>query len=764
MGALSWPEEALRANIIAQVSLALNRIWTEWYPSRGYSFNITGSPGYDQAYVNGRTVFAVMERLTAELFNTFVQRSGDAEPYFTEYCDGKTVTCPGMKQWGTVDRAREGMNALQILRYYYGNRVQLVTTDNIAAIPSSYPGSPLRRGSTGTNVRILQKQLSRIAKDYPSFGKPAVTGTFDEATENSVKKFQKQFSLTADGVVGRATWNKVSLIYVSVKDLAELTSEGETAEGAQSTGGWPGTVLRRGSTGSSVEQVQFWLSDLAQFDSSLMRVTVDGSYGAATERAVRAFQQKQSLTADGAVGQRTWNTLYAAWVDAQSDLGGTAQGQTNKDGELTVPAADSAYTDDTGTAVVGQYTVIVTDTAEKPVKGALVTLLAGEDGEKDAFTVLLPDGRLLDGNDQTVVTVLLPTAKPATGLNVEVSDEQRNHAARDTDKKGQITVPDASGSAGEIIGTDTGDEDKSNTVNVDVADQDGKPVEDAEITVDKDGAVSVTLPDDFTFDEDGPVTVTITDNQGEAKPGVSVTVEDGDGTTAAGETGKEGKVTLPAAYHFAYLVGYRDGTIGPNRNMTRGEAAAVFARVLSEARGDELEGLRRSRFPDVRRDAWYADYVAYLEKLGVVVGYPDGLFHAEATITREQFVAMSVRLDEWMELETYDSKRGSFPDVPGSHWAADYIQEATRNGWIVGYADGLFHGGDQITRAEVAAIVNRMLGRTADERFIRHNEDELTTFRDLQNPHYWAYYDLMEAANGHTIVTGAEDETWHEVR
>ena len=323
-GTLSWPEEALRANIIAQVSLALNRIWTEWYPSRGYSFNITGSPGYDQAYVNGRTVFAVMERLTAELFNTFVQRSGDAEPYFTEYCDGKTVTCPGMKQWGTVDRAREGLNALQILRHYYGNRVQLVTTNNIAAIPSSYPGSPLRRGNTGTNVRILQKQLSRIAKDYPSFGKPAVTGTFDEATENSVKKFQKQFGLTADGIVGKATWYKISYVYVSVKDLAELTSEGETAEGIQSAGGWPGTVLRRGSTGSSVEQVQFWLSDLAQFDSSLVRVSVDGSYGAATERAVRAFQQKQSLTADGVVGQTTWNALYAAWVDAQSDLGGTA--------------------------------------------------------------------------------------------------------------------------------------------------------------------------------------------------------------------------------------------------------------------------------------------------------------------------------------------------------------------------------------------------------------------------------------------------------
>ena len=265
-----------------------------------------------------------MERLTAELFNTFVQRSGDAEPYFTEYCDGKTVTCPGMKQWGTVDRANEGMNALQILRYYYGNRVQLVTTDNIAAIPSSYPGSPLRRGSTGTNVRILQKQLSRISKDYPSFGKPSVTGMFDEATESSVKKFQKQFGLTADGIVGKAAWYKISYIYVSVKNLAELTSEGETAEGTQSAGGWPGTVLRRGSTGSSVEQVQFWLSDLAQFDASLPGVTVDGRYGAATERAVRAFQQKQHLTADGVVGQTTWKALYAAWVDAQSDLGGTA--------------------------------------------------------------------------------------------------------------------------------------------------------------------------------------------------------------------------------------------------------------------------------------------------------------------------------------------------------------------------------------------------------------------------------------------------------
>ena len=451
-------------------------------------------------------------------------------------------------------------------------------------------------------------------------------------------------------------------------------------------------------------------------------------------------------------------------VIVKADLGGTAQGQTNKDGKLTVPSVESAYTDENGEAVVGQYTVIVTDIEKAPIKGALVTLLPGEDDVKDAFTVLLPSGRLLDGNDQTVVTVLLPDTTPAKGLNVEVSDAKDNHAAKDTNKNGQITVPDATGSAGEIIGTDTGNPDKSNTVNVDVTDEDGKPVDGAEIAVDEDGEVSVTLPDAFDFDEDGPVTVTVTDNQGGAKPDVPVTVTDGTGTTAAGETGKDGAVTLPDEYHFAYIVGYGDGTVGPDRDMSRAEAAAVFARILSEARGDDLTNAHASSFPDVDTEAWYADYVAYLEQLGVVIGYDDGKFHAGASITREQFVTMCVRLDEWMALETYESERAGFADVKDGHWAAEFIHEATRNGWIVGYPDGKFHGGDQITRAEVVTIVNRMLGRAADETFIRHNEDSLNTFRDLQNPHYWAYYDLMEAANGHTIVTGAEPEVWHEVK
>lgn len=320
----AWPEQALRANILAQISLALNRVWTEWYPSRGYTFNITDSPAVDQAFTEGRTVYAVMERLTAELFSTYVRRTGDAEPYFTEYCDGKLVTCKGMKQWGTVDRANEGKTALQILRYYYGNDVNLVTTNNIAAIPESYPGTALRRGSTGTAVRILQRQLDRIAKDYPAFGKPTVNGTFDAETESSVKAFQKYFSLTADGVVGRSTWYKISYIYVSVKELAQLTSEGESMDATVTGGTWPGVVLRRGDTGTYVELVQFWLSTLAEFDTDIPDLTVDGNFGAGTERSVKAFQTKAGLTADGVVGQATWDALYLAWVDVQSDMGGTA--------------------------------------------------------------------------------------------------------------------------------------------------------------------------------------------------------------------------------------------------------------------------------------------------------------------------------------------------------------------------------------------------------------------------------------------------------
>ncbi len=317
----TWPEQALRANIHCQISLALNRIYTEWYPSKGYTFNITNSTSYDQYYVHGRTVFDVMTRITDDIFNTYLRKRGTVNPYYSEYCDGKSVTCPGLKQWGTVTLANQGRSALQILRYYYGSDIEIVRTSNIQSIPQSYPGSPLRQGDSGTAVFTLQRQLSRITKDYPFLGLLTVDGVFGSKMTATVKAFQKQFNLTADGVVGRQTWYKISYIYVSVKDLAELTSEGETSSGTLSDGTWGGTTLRTGSTGSAVEQLQFWLNTLAQYDSSISSVTVDGVFGSGTAAAVRAFQRKYGLTVDGVVGRTTWTELYDQFRSIQSDNG-----------------------------------------------------------------------------------------------------------------------------------------------------------------------------------------------------------------------------------------------------------------------------------------------------------------------------------------------------------------------------------------------------------------------------------------------------------
>ncbi len=323
----TWPEEALRANIHAQISLALNRVFTEWYKSKGFSFQITNSTAFDQYYVHGRNIFEVMSRITDEIFNTYVRRPGTVEPYYTEYCDGKTVTCKGMKQWGTVSKAEEGMNALAILQHYYGN-IEMVRCQNIGAIPQSYSGTALRIGSKGEAVKVIQRQLNRIANDYPFLGKLKVNGEFQRDTENVVKKFQKQFSLLEDGIVGESTWYKISYIYVAVKKLAELTSEGELSNGELVAGVYPGTAFKVGSTGPHVEEIQFWLNQVGQYVTTIPVLGEDGIFGDETRRAVIAFQDYYNLTADGIVEEVTWNKLYAEYCSIESDVdnGGNSPG------------------------------------------------------------------------------------------------------------------------------------------------------------------------------------------------------------------------------------------------------------------------------------------------------------------------------------------------------------------------------------------------------------------------------------------------------
>lgn len=314
----TWPEESLRANIHCQVSFILNRVFTEWYPSRGYNFNITNSTAYDQYYVYGRNIFKSISDIVDEIFNEYIRRPGRIDPYFAEYCNGTTATCAGLSQWGTVTLAQNGRSALEILQFYYGN-VELASTNNIRAIQSSYPGSPLRRGSSGKDVRTLQQQLNRIRVNYPAI--PAINtvdGVFGTETENAVKAFQRIFDLTPDGIVGKSTWYRISYIYVAVKRLGELNSEGERPQYDDNS--YPG-LLRFGDTGSAVQNLQFYLKTIAAFNPFIPDLSIDGFFGNDTENAVRAFQRTYRLSPDGIVGETTWNRIVSVYLDVTE--GGT---------------------------------------------------------------------------------------------------------------------------------------------------------------------------------------------------------------------------------------------------------------------------------------------------------------------------------------------------------------------------------------------------------------------------------------------------------
>ena len=312
----TWPEQALRANIHCQISFVLNRIYTEWYRSRNYPFDITNSTSFDQKYIHNRATFESTDKIVDEIFNTYVTRQFNREPYFTEYCDGKQVTCNGLKQWGTVDLANQGKNALEIIRYYYGNDIQINETDYIANVSTSYPGTALRRGSTGENVRIIQAQLNRISDNYPAIPKQTVDGAFGATTENAVKTFQKIFNLTQDGVVGKSTWYKISYIYVAVKKLAELTSEGEAIE----DGAYPGFPVRQGDRGINVVIVQYYLTLASQYVSTVSPVELDGVFGSGTKAQVINFQRYYNLTADGVVGPATWDKMYRLFLSIRDGV------------------------------------------------------------------------------------------------------------------------------------------------------------------------------------------------------------------------------------------------------------------------------------------------------------------------------------------------------------------------------------------------------------------------------------------------------------
>lgn len=219
----TWPETTIRANIFCIVSFTLNRIYTEWYRSKGKNFQITSSTAYDHAFNYGRNIYDSISMIVDEIFSTYVRRIGKKQPLFTQYCDGKSVTCPEwLSQWGSKYLGDQGRLPYEILQHYYGYDIELVTANKVEGIPESYPGFDLTIGSSGTPVRTIQEQLNRIAQNYPLIPKLALDGRYTDKVAQSVKVFQSVFSLPQTGVVDYATWYKISDVYVGVSKIAEL--------------------------------------------------------------------------------------------------------------------------------------------------------------------------------------------------------------------------------------------------------------------------------------------------------------------------------------------------------------------------------------------------------------------------------------------------------------------------------------------------------------------------------------------------------------
>lgn len=221
----TWPDDTIRANILAIMSFTLNRVYTEWYRNKGYDFTITSSTAYDHKWIYGRNIFASIDRIVDELFENYLSRSNVRQPILTQYCDGKQVQCRNrgwMTQWGSKALGDQGYSAIEILRTFYGNDMYINVAEAISGIPSSWPGYDLDIGASGNKVRQIQEQLNTIAEAYPAVPVVTADGIYGPETQNSVRIFQSIFGLDQTGIVDYPTWYKIQEIYVAVSRIAEL--------------------------------------------------------------------------------------------------------------------------------------------------------------------------------------------------------------------------------------------------------------------------------------------------------------------------------------------------------------------------------------------------------------------------------------------------------------------------------------------------------------------------------------------------------------
>lgn len=304
----NWPLDSLKSNILAQISFALNRIYNEWYRSKGYDFDITSSPIYDQSFGENRQFFERTSQVVDDLFNNYIVKNEQVQPLFAQYCDGKITTCEGLSQWGTVSLANQGKSPIEILKYYYGDDIKLIYNAPVEANIMTYPGFPVELGTAGDFVRMIKIQLNRISQNYPAI--PKITDDnayFNVETENSVKKFQEIFNLEQTGIVDKSTWYKIKYIYNAVKRIADIYSEGITIDEATLLFN---KRLQYGDSGEYLKALNYYLNVISYFDSDLpfLNLTTN-DFTNDTKEAVIAFQNKYNLTANGIVDADTWKVL-----------------------------------------------------------------------------------------------------------------------------------------------------------------------------------------------------------------------------------------------------------------------------------------------------------------------------------------------------------------------------------------------------------------------------------------------------------------------
>ena len=303
----TWPTEAIKANVLAQASVALNRVYTNYYRNRGYDFDITSSPAYDQTYVYQRDIFENVSDIVDEVYDSYIRRVGSVEPLFAQFCDGIEVNCDGIKQWESVELAEAGLNYEQIIQRSYGADVEIVRDVPTQSPQPRAPEQPLSEGDSGAAVEIMQRRLNRISANYPGIPKIyPVDGFFDTTTAAAVRRFQEVFNLTPDGIIGRATWNRINAIYTAVKNLAALSSEGLSVSELQTQ---YETELSEGANSSGVFTLQYYLAYIALFIQSVLAPTTDGSFGPATRDAVISYQRTYGLPQTGIVNEATWNSI-----------------------------------------------------------------------------------------------------------------------------------------------------------------------------------------------------------------------------------------------------------------------------------------------------------------------------------------------------------------------------------------------------------------------------------------------------------------------